>query len=132
MLANVNFLASPTNNVLQGKLAKMVSAQMAVQTTRTVLDNMSVFKEDVLILALSERLVDQTANVRPRTRLNIALALQDLLVYQLLFKDAFGFLTNALASSVQVATNASMVTVCLDVASMLIAPRENNVSMECA
>ena len=78
-LANVSLLALPTNSVQMGKPAKMDFVLMDVLTTKIALGNMSVFKEDVLIPAQLEKLVDPIANVRPETRPSPAVVLQVLL-----------------------------------------------------
>lgn len=132
MLVNVNSLVSPINNVLMVRLARVDFALMDVLTTMIALDSTCVFNQDVLILVLLAKLVVPTADVRPRTKLSIVLVHLVLLVCQLPFKDVSGFPTNAPVKLVPMATNVSQATACLVAASMVTAPRVNNVSMECA
>lgn len=88
MLASVSHPVLQTNNALMVRLAKMDFVLMAVLITKIALDNMSVFKEDVLILAPLEKLVVPIANVRPVTKLNLVAVLQDLLGFPQLSRVA--------------------------------------------
>ena len=106
MLVSANCLASPINNVQMVKDAKVASVSMVALITKIALDNMSVFKRDVLILALLEKLVDQTVFVKLKTRLNIALAHLVLLECLLPFKAVSGSLINALEHYAPRITNA--------------------------
>lgn len=132
MLDSVNCLASPINNVLMAKPAKMAYVQMDVQITKIAQASMYVFKASVLIPVQLEKLVDPIADVKQETRLNIVRVLLALLEYQLPSKDVFVFLIHALVNPVLRVTSVSKVTVCLAVVSMQIVLKENNVSMECA
>ena len=132
MWDNANCLALPINNVLRAKLAKMACVQMDVLITKIVLDKMSVSTANVLILALLEKLVDQTVDAKPKTKLNIALVLLVLLVFPLPSKDVSGSLMLALVSLALQAISVSKATACLAAAFMRIVPRVNNAWMECA
>lgn len=87
------------------KLAKMACVSMDAPIIKTVQDNMFVFKQDVLILAQLEKLVDQIQDAKRETKLNIVLVLKDLQVYLQQSKAVFVSLTNVQAQLVPTITN---------------------------
>jgi hypothetical protein len=102
-----------------------------VLITRIVLDNMFVYKVDVVIPVQLEKPVALTAGVNPKIKLNTAPVHLDLQVSPQQSKAVSVSLIPVLGHNVLQDTNVKKDFVCLDVLSMGIVLKENNVLEAC-